>query len=71
LVGSAAEEDERREQVEESIQPRVTVTVREVGPRYGFALTGATYRMRVGHGLERLVENDGRRILEIRHLACC
>jgi len=37
LVGSAAEEDERREPVEESIQPGVTVTVREVGP---FALRG-------------------------------
>ena len=39
LVGSAAEEDERRELVEETIQPRpgVTVTVQEAGP---FALRG-------------------------------
>jgi len=48
LVGSAAEEDERRELVEETIQPGVTVSVREAGPRYGFALRGAAYRMRVG-----------------------
>ena len=45
LVGSAAEEDEIWEPVEERIQPGVTVTLREVGPRYGLALRG---RMCVG-----------------------
>jgi len=29
------------------------------------------HRMRVGHGLERLVDNDDRRILAISLLACC